>query len=134
MWFGEYFVKVGHVTDVSLYGMRIGAPHRVPHAFMKRGKRYRVEVRVDGRWQIKRLVEVRNVSQNGIGLKILRPIPRRLLVLLLLSLAAASGSMPTATVPSPPSRGPHDSRGPLPAGRPGDGVTVVLPGLLARRA
>jgi len=134
MWFGEYFVKVGQVTNVSLYGMRIGTPHRVPHAFMKRGKRYRVEVRVDGRWQIKRLVEVRNVSDNGIGLRVRRPIPRRLLVFLLLGLAAVSGSVPAAIPPGPPPRGTHDSRSPSPAGRHGNDVTVVLPGLLARRA
>lgn len=115
MWFGEYFVKVGQITDVSLYGMRIGAPHRVPHAFMKRGKRYRVEVRVDGRWQIKRLVEVRNVSHSGIGLKMLRAIPRRLLVLLLLSLAAASGWVPAAIPAGPPPPGTHESGGPRPA-------------------
>jgi hypothetical protein len=69
---------VGHIEEIGLYGMRIADPHRIPRAFLKRGKRYRIEARVDGRWQIRRLVEVRHTS-DGVGLKLRRPLPRRLL-------------------------------------------------------
>lgn len=135
MWIGPYVVKVGRVIDVSLYGMRIGTPNRVPSAFRKRGKRYRVEVRVDGRWQLRRLVEVRNVGGSGIGLKIRRAVPRRLLIVLLLILGASlARALPVGMpVDTPAPHAADHARRPLPAVRHGNDDTVVLSDLFSRR-
>ena len=73
VWLTQELLIGGSTTNASLGGVRVKISRRAPDGFLRRGRRYLVEIRRGGRW-FRRFAEIRDVAASGIGLKLLRPL------------------------------------------------------------
>jgi CheY-like chemotaxis protein len=80
LWLGENFFLVGRALDASVQGIRAILSGWVPGEILKFGETYRLELHATSRNELGCIAEIRHMSGQDVGLRIVVAMPRLLIV------------------------------------------------------